>query len=165
MKLIQGMALTFLLSFTTYAVEVGDKAEAFVLEYLKTDASFDSKSLGDDLYLLNIWAQWCKGCKAEMPLFDAVAEQYADRGFKIIAVNIDTKQKKAKKFVKKLESKLGKESSIVFLYDKKKTLAKAYEAKVIPISLLIKNQTIQHIYMGSCKEEVELTTEIERLLK
>ena len=165
MKLLQGMALTILLSINAYAVEIGDNAEAFILEYLKADSSFNSTSLGNDVYLLNIWAQWCKGCKEEMPLFNAVAKKYADKNFKIIAVNIDTKQKKAKKFVKKLESKLGEESSIIFLYDKKKSIAQAYDAKVIPISLLIKDQKIQHIYMGSCKQESELNVEIERLLK
>ena len=165
MKLLQNITLALLISLSAQAVEVGDKAEAFVLEYLKKDNTFNSKSLGDGVYLLNIWAQWCKGCKEEMPLFNEVAKKYTDKGFKIIAVNIDTKQKKAKKFVKKLESKLGEESSITFLYDKNKKLAKVYDAKVIPISLLIKNQTIQHIYMGSCKQASELTVEIDRLLK
>ena len=165
MKLLQNITLALLVSLSAQAVEVGDKAEAFTLEYLKESSSFDSKSLGNGVYLLNIWAQWCKGCKEEMPLFNEVAKKYADKGFKIIAVNIDTKQKKAKKFVKKLESKLGETSSIIFLYDKKKELAKAYDAKVIPISLLIKDQKIQHIYLGSCKQSSELTVEIDRLLK
>jgi len=165
MKYFKILTLTLFMTLNLYSIEIGDNVHDFELPQLGTDTQFDSKSLDNSVYLLNIWAQWCKGCKEEMPLFDAVAKKYADRGFKIVAVNIDAKEKKAKKFVKKLESHLGKKSSIIFLYDKKKRLAQAYDAKVIPISLLIKERKVQHIFMGSCKEQQELDVEIEKLLK
>lgn len=165
MKLMNTLTLTLFITLNLYSIEVGDSVHDFELKELGSDTYFNSKSLDNSVYLLNIWAQWCKGCKEEMPLFNAVAKKYAAQGFKIIAVNIDGKEKKAKKFVKKLESHLGEKSSILFLYDKKKTLAQAYDAKMIPISLLIKEKKVQHIFMGSCKEQQELDVEIEKLLK
>lgn len=164
MKFLKTLALSLCISVNLYSIEVGESVHDFELKQLGSDVSFNSKTLDNSIYLLNIWAQWCKGCKEEMPLFNAVAKKYADRGFKIIAVNIDSKERKAKKFVKKLESHLGEKSTITFLYDQKRRLPQAYDAKVIPISLLIKDKKIQHIFMGSCKEQQELDVEIEKLL-
>lgn len=42
-----------------------------------------------DLVLLNFWATWCPPCKKEMPLFQQRYEQYAKRGFTIVAVAVD----------------------------------------------------------------------------
>ena len=159
------ISLLLLTQLSLFGVEAGDKTKDFTLPLLSQEKTFDSKSVDNSVYLLNIWAQWCKGCKAEMPLFDAVAKKYAKDGFKIIAVNIDSKEKKASKFVRKLEDKLGHKSNIIFVYDQKKSLPKYYDAKVIPISLLIKNNKIEKVFMGSFSDEKELSKEIERLLK
>ncbi len=166
MKIVTGfLGLIVLTQLSLFAVERGDSAKAFSLPLLKQEKNFDSKTLEHKVYLLNIWAQWCKGCKAEMPIFDKVAQKYASQGFSIIAVNIDSKQKKATKFVSKLEKKLGHNSAITFVYDREKTLAKHYDAKVIPISLLIKDEKVIEVFMGSFKDEKELEIEIEKLLK
>ena len=165
MKLFKTLATSLIMTVSLFSIEVGDTIQDFELKQLGSDNTFNAKTLENSVYLLNIWAQWCKGCKEEMPLFDAVAKKYADQGFKVVAVNIDGKEKKAKKFVKKLESHLGEKSSILFLYDKKKILPQAFDAKVIPISLLIKDKKVQHIFLGSCKEQQELDVEIEKLLK
>ena len=159
------IGLLLLTQLSLFGVEVGDTTKEFSLPLLSQNKDFNSQSVDNSVYLLNIWAQWCKGCKAEMPLFDKIAQKYAKDGFKIIAVNIDSKEKKAVKFVKKLENKLQHKSHIVFVYDQKKSLAKYYDAKVIPISLLIKNGKIEKVFMGSFSDEKELSQEIERLLK
>jgi thiol-disulfide isomerase/thioredoxin len=38
--------------------------------------------------LLNIWGTWCGPCRAEMPTLIALEDQYRDKGFEIIGLNI-----------------------------------------------------------------------------
>jgi cytochrome c biogenesis protein CcmG/thiol:disulfide interchange protein DsbE len=39
--------------------------------------------------VLNFWATWCTPCRAEIPAFVKLREQYHDRGFEIIGVSLD----------------------------------------------------------------------------
>ena len=39
--------------------------------------------------VVNLWATWCGPCKAEMPLLDALAREYAARNVAFVAISID----------------------------------------------------------------------------
>ncbi len=38
---------------------------------------------------LNFWATWCPPCRAEIPYFIELVEQYGDDGFEVIGVGLD----------------------------------------------------------------------------
>ncbi len=40
--------------------------------------------------LLNLWATWCVPCRAEMPALDRLQAEAGDKGFEVVAVNVDT---------------------------------------------------------------------------
>ncbi len=40
--------------------------------------------------LLNLWASWCVPCRAEMPALDRLQAAAGDKGFEVVAVNVDT---------------------------------------------------------------------------
>jgi thiol-disulfide isomerase/thioredoxin len=40
--------------------------------------------------LLNLWATWCAPCRAEMPALDRLQAAAGDKGFEVVAVNVDT---------------------------------------------------------------------------
>ncbi len=42
--------------------------------------------------LLNFWAPWCPPCVREMPAFMELQDDYAEHGFSVVAVAIDTLQ-------------------------------------------------------------------------
>lgn len=44
---------------------------------------------GGEVVLLNIWATWCAPCRWEMPSMQALHEQFAGRGLRVVAVSID----------------------------------------------------------------------------
>lgn len=54
----------------------------------------DSVSLADmrgDAVLVNIWATWCPPCREEMPGLQALHEEYAEEGLRVLGVSIDSR--------------------------------------------------------------------------
>src|SRR5215468_5765644 len=39
--------------------------------------------------LVNFWATWCEPCRAEYPLLNELAKQYAPQGLKVVGVSLD----------------------------------------------------------------------------
>ncbi|MGS2763911.1 TlpA family protein disulfide reductase [Sinomicrobium sp. M5D2P9] len=65
----------------------------------------------DKIYVINFWATWCKPCVAELPYFERLQKEYANRGVEVVLVSLDmpgTFEKKLLPFVseKKLESRV-----------------------------------------------------------
>ncbi|MCS6957180.1 MAG: TlpA disulfide reductase family protein [Aquificaceae bacterium] len=50
--------------------------------------------------LVNFWATWCPPCKEEMPLFEREYRRCKDRGFEVLAVNMDSSDGAFEKFLR-----------------------------------------------------------------
>ncbi|MEJ5338751.1 MAG: peroxiredoxin family protein [Aquificaceae bacterium] len=50
--------------------------------------------------LLNFWATWCPPCKEEMPIFEREYRRCRDRGFEVLAVNMDSSEGALEKFLR-----------------------------------------------------------------
>ncbi|HPS65979.1 MAG TPA: TlpA disulfide reductase family protein [Ignavibacteria bacterium] len=61
------------------------------LVHLKTEADIDrvKDSLYGNIYLINLWATWCKPCTDEFPGLVQLYNEYKDKGFKIIFISVD----------------------------------------------------------------------------
>lgn len=73
-----------------------------------TLASLDGKkmSLKDfrgKLVFLNFWASWCVPCREEMPAMEKLYQEYKDRNFVVLAVNVKDRKQAALDFVKELK--------------------------------------------------------------
>ncbi|MGF1571646.1 MAG: redoxin domain-containing protein [Sumerlaeia bacterium] len=55
----------------------------------KDEAIALTKVHGSKLLIINYWATWCSPCLAEMPYFQAVHEQYAEKGVKVVGYSMD----------------------------------------------------------------------------
>jgi peroxiredoxin len=55
------------------------------------------------LVLLNFWASWCLPCREEMPAMERLYQEFKNRDFVILAVNIKDKRKDALAFVKEFK--------------------------------------------------------------
>ena len=84
------LAATHLLSDDLFPVTVGSPAPHFAARTL--DPPLRTKELADydgQVILLNIWATWCLPCREEMPSIQALHEEFAPKGLRVVAVSID----------------------------------------------------------------------------
>ena len=97
--LLRGVAIAFLAScmVSVTAVEVGDLAPSFSLQ--TTDSTFTSTQLAGKLSYIDFWASWCVPCKLSFPWMNEMQHKYRERGFQVVAVNVDKKRADADKFL------------------------------------------------------------------
>jgi peroxiredoxin len=63
-------------------------APDFAVETIQGD-TVRLSDLRGQVVLVNFWATWCAPCRVEMPGFQRVWEDYADRGFVIVGLSVD----------------------------------------------------------------------------
>lgn len=67
-------------------LSVGNRAPDFQTT-TETGDVISLSNLRGKAVLVNFWATWCAPCRIEMPAFQQLFDQYADKGFVIVAVN------------------------------------------------------------------------------
>lgn len=64
-----------------------------LLEFTLPDLDGEPRKLAQwqgQVVMVNFWAPWCPPCRDEVPAFIELQEKYADKGFTIIGITIDT---------------------------------------------------------------------------
>lgn len=113
----------------------------------------------DTTYVVNFWATWCGPCIKELPHFESVGKEYAQKRVKVLLVSLDFKkdlETKVKPFLVK-----RKIQSQVLLLDE--TDYNSWIDKItpewsgaIPMTLIVnKNRNIRH-FIGKSVEAGEL---------
>lgn len=120
----------------------------------------------DKTYVINFWATWCKPCVKELPAFEAINQEYADKGVEVILVSLDFSEKLESQVVPFVE-KHGLKSDIVLLddVDSNSWIPKVSEdwSGAIPATLIY-NKTARKFYEGSFTYE-KLETELKTFLQ
>jgi len=165
-RLLMLMSLGMSLSFAV--VRSGDKVIDFALPNLHdSNKKVSISSTDSKVILLNLWASWCPGCKAEMPLFIKLQNKFNKEDFTLLTVNVDSKSQKAIKYLSKLEKKVKLPVNFITAYDEEKSVVKAYKPRGLPASYLIIDGKIKKTFLGSFtpKSELALENEIRLLIK
>ena len=133
-----------------------------------TSISFKTKNgnikLSDfkgEVVYLDFWASWCIPCRKSFPWMNDMQKRYGDKGFKVIAVNLDQVHKEAKAFLDKIPA------HFTVAYDPEGISAKAYKVKGMPSSYLIDRTgkiTSSHVGFRE-KENQAMEQKIKQLLK
>ena len=92
---------------------------------------YSNDSVKGKVVLLQFWATWCKYCRGDQPVVDALARDFADRGLVVLAIDMG----ESKKTVKKYLSEMPRASKVVLMQDT--NLAAMYAAKSYPLYVLI----------------------------
>jgi len=82
--------------------ELGSKAPTCELAALSSAGEFEvlrSRSFAGKTVLVDFWASWCPTCEHAFPFMNELVRDYRDRGFEVIAVNLDSDPRDALEFL------------------------------------------------------------------
>ena len=111
--------------------------------------------------IVNLWASWCAPCRAEMPAFQKVYDEYHSKGLEILAVNVTTQDRPASALSFAEEFGL----SFPILLDRKGSISNIYQTGALPTTYLIdKHGIIREVVIGGPISEALLRIRVEELL-
>jgi cytochrome c biogenesis protein CcmG, thiol:disulfide interchange protein DsbE len=112
--------------------------------------------------LVNLWATWCPPCRAEMQAIEKVYNEYKDRGFIVLAVNMTYQDDPLAVMPFVNEQGL----TFLILLDETAGMANAYQLRSLPSSYFIRRDgIINEVVIGGPMAEALLRTRIEEILK
>ncbi|HXG50369.1 MAG TPA: TlpA disulfide reductase family protein [candidate division Zixibacteria bacterium] len=80
---------------------------------------------------LNFWATWCAPCREEMPAMERLYQEFKDRKFVVLAVNVKDRKQEALAFIKELRL------TYPVMFDPDAQVAALYGAWGLPTTYLI----------------------------
>jgi len=86
---------------------------------------------GGKVVLVNFWATWCEPCREEMPSMNRLRASLAGRPFEVLAINLAESEGRIRRFKEQVPL------DFAVLMDRDSTVARAWQARVLPISFLI----------------------------
>ena len=113
-----------------HAVGVGEAPPAFTLATAKGDTVVLDRLKGQVVYV-DFWASWCGPCKRSFPWMNELAERYGDKGFTVVAVNVDKKREDAERFLAATPARF------TVVYDAPGATPAAWAVKGMPSSYLV----------------------------
>ncbi|QOD61872.1 TlpA family protein disulfide reductase [Polaribacter haliotis] len=99
------------------------KKEAVVQENKTTVKSYSYNELkplleknDDKIYVINFWATWCGPCVKELPSFEKLGKEYANKNVEVILVSLDFPKQVDKKLIPFIQKK-NLQSEVILLDD------------------------------------------------
>ncbi len=111
------------------ALKAGDTVPA--VNFLTADGSESLASLKGSVVYIDFWASWCVPCRISFPWMNAMQEKYADRGLRIISVNLDQEASLADQFLQ------NHPAGFTVSFDPQGLLAEKFKVVGMPTALLI----------------------------
>ena len=112
----------------------------------------------NSVLVLNFWATWCKPCVEELPSFEELRAQYADKNVKVLLVSLDFKSQMEKKLLPFLKAQQLQSDVVLFTdQDANSWIPYIHEEwdGAIPVTLVIKGK-IKAISHGKFDEYADL---------
>ncbi|MBR4671248.1 MAG: TlpA family protein disulfide reductase [Butyrivibrio sp.] len=119
----------------------GDKAPDFTAK-LADGTEFKLSDHNNEVVLLNFFASWCPPCMGEMPAFEKLKNDNIE-GLSIICVDCMEDKETVDQLIK------DEGYTFPIAYDEDGAIEMLYPTEGIPYTLVIKNGTIEKIYLGA----------------
>ncbi|HHJ16442.1 MAG TPA: TlpA family protein disulfide reductase [Gammaproteobacteria bacterium] len=142
-RTVYALGLAALLAVGSVGADTGEGAAP---DFTLKSSSGENLRLSEyrgEVVMINFWASWCAPCRQEMPLLDALYNQYQPMGFTILGVNVEEDSGKAKKLLGELPV------SFPILFDNKSDVSKLYNVVAMPSTVLVdRNGNMRYLHQG-----------------
>lgn len=110
--------------------------------------------------LVDVWASWCGPCKVAFHRYDSLFTEYRDRGFRVLAINVDEKRADADRFLK------DRPHQMAVVFDPKGVAPERLRLTGMPTSYLVDRRgSIRYRHEGFAERDlIEYRRQIEALL-
>lgn len=161
MKTILIFITILFIADSAYTQNIGKTAPLFTGKSIEGD-TIKLLDYREKVTLLDFWASWCKPCKEEFPFLIELYNEYSEKGFSVLAVNLDNESGNQKKFI----DNLGKEIPFKIIHDNDSKIPVLYNIDAMPSVFLIdKNGVIRSVHVGfKSKDKNIYRNEIEKIL-
>ena len=84
-------------------VEIAQKTSVKSYTYKELKPLLEKKD--NKIYVVNFWATWCGPCVKELPYFEKINKEYADKNVEVLLVSLDFPKQMEKKLIPFIEKK------------------------------------------------------------
>jgi len=155
-----GLMLAMLLSNIAAAVEKGSTAPLFSLPQIGQENKIALGNYKGKVVYLDFWASWCAPCRVSFPLLNTLYKEKKNRGFEIIAINLDEDDNDLKRFLKLISV------DFTLLRDLSNKVPEMYAVEAMPSSFIIdKKGQIRYVHKGFKRSDMaKIEQKVEQLL-
>jgi cytochrome c biogenesis protein CcmG/thiol:disulfide interchange protein DsbE len=124
------LLLVAALALPAHAASPGESAPPLALSTAGGER-VSLESLRGKLVYVDFWASWCSPCKRSFPWMAEMQRRYGERGFVVLAVNVDKQRADAERFLK------GTPAAFTVVFDDSGQTPQAWQVKGMPSSYLV----------------------------
>ena len=152
------LLLCLLIAFFSVGLQAEENEKSIAPNFtLKSHQGKNIKlsELRGQVIMLNFWASWCGSCIQQFPQLNQYYQQNKDRGFTLLAINMDEDIKKAQRFTGK------RNIHFPVLFDPENQIIQRYSIDDIPAAVLIdRDGYIRYTLNASQIKQYKITQQV-----